>query len=128
MRTALALIVASLLLPSAAIGEPGTRLKDVASLQGPGSVPLVGYGLVVGLAKTGDRRQTIFSAQTLTNMLERFGLSVPAADIKVENIASAAAAGADTMVAGSAIFGSPDYAATIEAMRFVCAARERAAA
>jgi ribulose-phosphate 3-epimerase len=37
--------------------------------------------------------------------------------IKVENIASVAAAGADTFVAGSAIFGSRDYAATIRAMR-----------
>jgi ribulose-phosphate 3-epimerase len=37
--------------------------------------------------------------------------------IKVDNIAAAAAAGADTFVAGSAIFGSKDYAATISAMR-----------
>ncbi|HMF58949.1 MAG TPA: flagellar basal body P-ring protein FlgI [Vicinamibacterales bacterium] len=66
----------------------GTRLKDVATLQGAASMPLVGYGLVVGLNKTGDRRQTIFSTQTLANMLEKFGLSVPAAQIKVENIAA----------------------------------------
>lgn len=37
--------------------------------------------------------------------------------IKVDNIAAAAAAGADTFVAGSAIFGSADYAATVRAMR-----------
>jgi len=37
--------------------------------------------------------------------------------IKVDNIAAAALAGADTFVAGSAIFGSRDYAATIRAMR-----------
>jgi ribulose-phosphate 3-epimerase len=37
--------------------------------------------------------------------------------VKVDNIAAAARAGADTFVAGSAIFGSPDYAATIAAMR-----------
>jgi len=37
--------------------------------------------------------------------------------VKVDNIAQVAAAGADTFVAGSAIFGSPDYAATIDAMR-----------
>ena len=36
--------------------------------------------------------------------------------VKVDNIAAIAAAGADTFVAGSAIFGSPDYAATIRAM------------
>jgi ribulose-phosphate 3-epimerase len=37
--------------------------------------------------------------------------------IKTDNIAAAARAGADTFVAGSAIFGSSDYAATIRAMR-----------
>jgi len=37
--------------------------------------------------------------------------------IKVENIASVAKAGADTFVAGSAIFGKPDYKAIIDAMR-----------
>jgi len=65
-----------------------TRLKDIASLEGLHSTPLVGYGLVVGLNKTGDRRQTIFSAQTLANMLERFGVSVPAGQMKIENIAA----------------------------------------
>lgn len=37
--------------------------------------------------------------------------------VKIDNIAEIAAAGADTFVAGSAIFGSKDYAATISAMR-----------
>jgi ribulose-phosphate 3-epimerase len=37
--------------------------------------------------------------------------------IKVDNIGAVAAAGADTFVAGSAIFGSRDYAATVRAMR-----------
>jgi flagellar P-ring protein precursor FlgI len=65
-----------------------TRLKDIASLQGGGSTPVIGYGLVVGLNKTGDRRTTIFSAQTLANMLERFGVTVPAGQIKIENVAA----------------------------------------
>ena len=37
--------------------------------------------------------------------------------VKVENAASISKAGADTFVAGSAIFGSKDYAGTIKAMR-----------
>jgi ribulose-phosphate 3-epimerase len=37
--------------------------------------------------------------------------------IKVDNIRAAAQAGADTFVAGSAIFGQPDYRAVIQAMR-----------
>jgi ribulose-phosphate 3-epimerase len=42
--------------------------------------------------------------------------------IKVDNIGAAARAGADTFVAGSAIFGAKDYAATIAAMRAAVAA------
>ena len=64
------------------------RLKDVTSLQGQVTTPLVGYGLVVGLNKTGDRRQTIFSAQTLANMLERFGIAVSPEEMKIENVAA----------------------------------------
>ena len=45
--------------------------------------------------------------------------------VKVDNIGEIAAAGADTFVAGSAIFGSEDYAATIGAMRAAIAANRR---
>ena len=45
--------------------------------------------------------------------------------IKIDNIAAAARAGADTFVAGSAIFGARDYAATIGAMRSAVAAAVR---
>lgn len=48
--------------------------------------------------------------------------------IKVDNIRQIAEAGADTFVAGSAIFGSDDYAATIRAMREQLAAAKRPAA
>jgi flagellar P-ring protein precursor FlgI len=78
-----------LAVPELAAQPVGTaRVKDVASLQGYPPVPLIGYGLVVGLNKTGDRRQTIFSAQTLANMLEKLGVTVPGEEIKVENIAA----------------------------------------
>jgi ribulose-phosphate 3-epimerase len=45
--------------------------------------------------------------------------------VKVDNIGAIAAAGADTFVAGSAIFGAPDYAATIRQMRAQIAAATR---
>ena len=45
------------------------------SLEGVRDNQLIGYGLVVGLAGTGDRQQTMFSAQSLTNMLERMGVT-----------------------------------------------------
>jgi ribulose-phosphate 3-epimerase len=46
--------------------------------------------------------------------------------VKIDNIGGIAAAGADTFVAGSAIFGTPDYAATIERMRAELAKVHRA--
>ncbi|SCK23417.1 ribulose-phosphate 3-epimerase [Vogesella sp. LIG4] len=46
--------------------------------------------------------------------------------IKVDNIAEVAAAGADTFVAGSAIYGQPDYKAVIDAMRAELARVQRA--
>ncbi|HEX7250069.1 MAG TPA: ribulose-phosphate 3-epimerase, partial [Burkholderiales bacterium] len=47
--------------------------------------------------------------------------------VKADNIAEIAAAGADTFVAGSAIFGARDYAATIRDMRARIAAPRAAA-
>ena len=68
--------------------ESHVRVKDVVTLQGAQPMPLIGYGLVVGLNKTGDRRHTLFPAQTLANMLEKLGVVVPGQTIKVENIAA----------------------------------------
>ena len=89
IATILAVVLAAAGRPAALIAGPGgTRIKDITSLQGAYSVPLIGYGLVVGLNKTGDKQQTLFPAQTLANMLERFGVAVPGGTIKIENIAA----------------------------------------
>ncbi|MDE3164489.1 MAG: flagellar basal body P-ring protein FlgI [Acidobacteriota bacterium] len=64
------------------------RLKDLVNVEGVRDNQLIGYGLVVGLAGTGDRQQTIFSVQSLTNMLERMGVSVPSTVVRVANTAA----------------------------------------
>ena len=66
----------------------GVRLKELISLEGVRDNQLMGYGLVVGLAGTGDRRQTVFSAQSLANLLERMGLTVSPTTIQVKNTAA----------------------------------------
>src|SRR5262249_28954658 len=38
--------------------------------------------------KSGDRRQTLFSTQSLANMLQRFGVVVPPGEVRVENVAA----------------------------------------
>jgi flagellar P-ring protein precursor FlgI len=65
-----------------------TRLKDLAAIEGVRENQLVGYGIVVGLNGTGDKRQTVFSAQTLTNVLQRMGVAVNPASILVRNTAA----------------------------------------
>jgi flagellar P-ring protein precursor FlgI len=80
-----ALLALSLL----AANAPAARLKDLVSIEGVRDNQLIGYGLVVGLAGTGDKRQTVFPAQSLANMLERMGVSVPATAMQVKNTAAA---------------------------------------
>src|SRR5690242_95598 len=72
--TIVALLLTFLLVP--AFGNAGTRLKDLASVEGVREYQLIGYGLVVGLNGTRNKRQTIFPSQTLTNMLQRIGIAV----------------------------------------------------
>jgi len=54
------------------------RLKDIATVAGVRSNQLVGYGLVVGLDGTGDQTtQAPFTIQSIENMLQRFGVTIP---------------------------------------------------
>lgn len=79
-------IVALLLaLPQLALA---IRIKDIASFDGVRDNQLIGYGLIVGLNGTGDSDQTKFPVQSLTNVLERMGITVNRDDIKVKNVAA----------------------------------------
>ncbi len=64
------------------------RLKDLVSIEGVRENQLVGYGVVIGLAGTGDKQTTIFTTQSLANILERMGVSVAPSTMKVANVAS----------------------------------------
>jgi flagellar P-ring protein precursor FlgI len=64
------------------------RIKDIASIEGIRDNQLVGYGIIVGLNGTGDSQQTSFPIQTLAATLLRMGVSVPAASIRVQNLAA----------------------------------------
>jgi flagellar P-ring protein precursor FlgI len=74
--------------PLAQATQAPPRLKDLVSIEGVRENQLIGYGLVVGLAGTGDRRQTLFSAQSLTNLLERMGVTVSPTAMRVMNTAA----------------------------------------
>ena len=70
-RILIALII--LLLAHSAFAD---RVKDLTSVAGARSNQLVGFGLVVGLAGTGDRDKISFTAQSLKATLERLGVAV----------------------------------------------------
>ncbi len=65
-----------------------TRIGDVATVEGIRNNPLVGYGLVVGLNRTGDSQQTLFSTQSVANALRKLGVQVSGSLIQTRNVAS----------------------------------------
>lgn len=80
--------LASLLLMStAAYAE---RLKDLADLEGVRPNQLVGYGIVVGLAGTGDDASGAVGIQSLLTMLKRLGANIDAGRLKMPNVAAVA--------------------------------------
>ncbi len=64
------------------------RIRDIATVEGVRENALVGYGIVVGLNGTGDRRQTVFTTQTLANVLQKMGVQISPGLVRVNNIAS----------------------------------------
>ncbi len=74
--------------PVESTGATGTRLKELVSLEGVRDNQLIGYGLVVGLNRTGDSLQTLFSTQSLSNLLQQMGVSVDPKHIRVNNTAA----------------------------------------
>lgn len=66
----------------------GSTIKDLTTIEGVRDNPLVGYGVVVGLARTGDSQQTVFSTQTLSNLLRNMGVQVNPTSIMVNNVAA----------------------------------------
>lgn len=76
--------------PQAQSDKPLTvRVKDLAEIEGVRSNQLIGYGLVVGLNRTGDRtQQNIYARQTLQNVLERMGITTSLAAMQPENMAT----------------------------------------
>lgn len=82
-------IILSVLMMFFGTAEANTvRIKDLCEFQNKQEVELVGYGLVIGLDGTGDGNGTQFTIQSLTNMMERMGLTVDQNKVKVKNVAA----------------------------------------
>jgi flagellar P-ring protein precursor FlgI len=72
-----------------AVANAAARIKDITAIQGVRDNQLIGYGLVVGLAGTGDSlRGSPFTEQSMRSMLEKMGVSVPAQSMRARNVAA----------------------------------------
>jgi flagellar P-ring protein precursor FlgI len=80
----------SALTPIAAADNPNRRVmvRDITSVEGVRDNMLVGYGLVVGLNRTGDSQQTFFTVQTLANAMQRMGVLISPGTVEVKNVAA----------------------------------------
>jgi flagellar P-ring protein FlgI len=65
-----------------------SRIKDLVQIKGERDNQLVGYGLVVGLAGTGDGTTSRMTLESVVNSLRRFGLEIDASAIKPANVAA----------------------------------------
>src|SRR5471030_3413120 len=88
MRTLIvAAIAASLALGTLApAAAQDVKLKDIAHVQGVTANQLVGYGIVTGLAGSGDSTSVIFTSRTIQNVLQTFGLSTQTTDVRTRNV------------------------------------------
>ena len=64
------------------------RIKDITDIEGVRKNHLVGYGLVIGLAGTGDGNNSEFTLQSMSSMLEKMGIKVDPDDVDVDNVAA----------------------------------------
>jgi flagellar P-ring protein FlgI len=78
------------LLAVLAVPVHAERVKDLASIAGVRTNHLIGYGLVVGLSGTGDQTtQTPFTLQSIKNMLEQLGVTIPSnVNPQLKNVAA----------------------------------------
>ncbi len=87
MRASLAALAIATLLawPGAA---SAARVKELADVVGVRENALYGYGLVVGLAGTGDTERVLFTSQSIAGMLGRLGVRVDPKDVRARNVAA----------------------------------------
>lgn len=86
MRKLLLIVLVSTF--SAVPANSAVRIKDLGRFDGVRENSVIGYGLVVGLSGTGDTRRSLATVQSVSNMLQEFGLQVPSAAVNSRNVAA----------------------------------------
>ena len=90
MRFSRLMLLAAAFAAPLAPAEAGPRIKDIVSVENVRPNQLVGYGLVVGLAGTGDRiLNTPFTEESVQAMLERMGVNIRGGpQMRIQNVAA----------------------------------------
>lgn len=89
LAVSVAIVICALSVMATAMAASSvTRIKDIAKVQGVRTNQLVGYGLVTGLAGTGDSNTLVQTRQSTANMLKSFGITVNEAQLKSKNVAA----------------------------------------
>src|SRR5258708_15861446 len=88
-RAILVLVIVLAYAGASSATEPvAVKIRDLTSIEGVRENPLIGYGMGVGLTRTGDSQQTAFTTQALANIMQRMGATIPAATARVNKFAS----------------------------------------
>jgi flagellar P-ring protein precursor FlgI len=91
-RSALSLSLALAIVAAPSLTRPAAasavRIKELVDVQGMRENALYGYGLVVGLAGTGDTEYVFFTSQSISGMLGRLGIRIDPHDVRVRNVAA----------------------------------------
>ena len=79
--------IVTTVMPSAFAANETVRIKDLGKIQGWRENALVGYGIVTGLAGTGDSMNSKATKQALANVLSQFNFSITSDQIQSRNVA-----------------------------------------
>ncbi len=88
VSTIVTAVVSVAVVAGAASPARADRIKELASIEGVRSNQLTGFGLVVGLAGTGDDASSPMVRESLAKMLKRLGATIEPAQIKSKNVAA----------------------------------------
>lgn len=81
-------VVAAAVIMAFAVPAQAVRIKDIATFSGVRDNQLIGYGLVVGLQGTGDKKDSVFTLSSMKNMMDKMGIGLDSSSLKVKNVAS----------------------------------------
>lgn len=88
MKIKLVLILSAILLNTLSHAQASVRLKSIAHLSGLQENPITGYGLVIGLAGSGDSRRNKDTTQAVANLLQTFGVNINPSEVNSKNTAT----------------------------------------